>query len=149
MSRTHSTANNYTFRCHRTAPAAVPQYGSSVKTSLVYAVNTVRFHPVHTTTAVTGGSDGVLNFWDIAARCRLRTYGRGELGGDAAATNNDQPSAGVGGAITTAAFSRDGALLAYAVGYDWLQGHQGHASASPNRLMVLPVPDDAVKPRRR
>lgn len=124
----------------------------------------MRFHPVHTTTAVTGGSDGVLNFWDIAARCRLRTYGRDELWGNdttttTTTTNNDNnkgkssslttTNTAKGGAITTAAFRRDGALLAYAVGYDWAQGHEGNAPASPNMLMVLPVPDDAVKPRKR
>lgn len=43
----------------------------------------------------------------------------------------------------------DGALPAYAVGYDWHQAPQGNASASLNKRMLLSVTADAVKPRER
>jgi WD40 repeat protein len=37
----------------------------------IYAVNTIKFHPVHGTFATAGG-DGTYNFWDKDSKQRLR-----------------------------------------------------------------------------
>ncbi|KAF3015345.1 hypothetical protein E8E14_010785 [Neopestalotiopsis sp. 37M] len=96
------TGINFTFRCHRGSPDAK-------KVSLVYTVNDIQFHPVHHVSFSTVGSDGTYHFWDRVAHARLRAY------------PNDGGS--VGGSITTSAFNKDGDMFAYAIGYDWSQGH--------------------------
>ncbi|KAI1841340.1 hypothetical protein JX265_007898 [Neoarthrinium moseri] len=119
-----TTGINFTFRCHRGLPDAN-------KVTKVYAVNDVQFHPVHHTTFVTAGSDGTFHFWDRAAHSRLKAY----------------PS--VGGSITTTAFNRDGTMLAYAVGYDWSQGHGGNSPEYPNKLMLHAVTGEDATPKKK
>ncbi|KAK6834842.1 WD40 repeat-like protein [Apiospora arundinis] len=110
---TRLLSTNFTFRCHRSAP----DYN---KTTKVYAVNDVQFHPVHTATFVTAGSDGSFHFWDRVTHTP---------------------------AITTTAFNRDGSLFAYAVGYDWSKGDAANLPDYPNRLVLHSVTDEDVKPR--
>ena len=43
------------------------------------------------------------------------------------------------------AFNRTGALLAYAVSYDWHKGHAGNTPDMPSRVMVHSCKDDEVK----
>jgi mRNA export factor len=95
----------------------------------VYAVNDVQFHPVYQTTFSTAGADGTYHFWDRVAHARLKGFPE------------------VGGSITTSRFNRDGTLFAYAIGYDWSQGHSSNTPQYPNKLMLHAVMEDDVKPK--
>jgi WD40 repeat protein len=44
----------------------------------IYAVNTIKFHPVHGTFATAGG-DGTYNFWDKDSKQRLRVGAVGAI----------------------------------------------------------------------
>ncbi|XXG96514.1 something about silencing protein 10 [Hypoxylon texense] len=128
--------NNFTFRCHRTPPppstANKQQPQQKPQPTQVWAVNAVQFHPVRPAVFVTAGSDGTFHFWDRVAHSRLKGYPAG---------------AGVV-AITAAAFSRDGAYLAYASGYDWSAGAAGHAPGVRTRLALHPVTLEESTPRK-
>lgn len=115
---------NFTFRCHRDEMDAK-------KAIKVWTVNDVRFHPVYQKTFCTAGSDGTFHFWDRTAHQRLRGY----------------PS--VGGAINAVDFNHDGNLLAYAVGYDWSMGYMKNTPDYPIKLMLHPVAENEVKPRKK
>jgi mRNA export factor len=56
-------------------------------------------------------------------------------------------TAGNGVPISTVAFNRSGNLLAYAVSYDWSQGHENYKQGSPNIIKIHPVQDADVKNR--
>ncbi|ORY69689.1 WD repeat domain-containing protein [Pseudomassariella vexata] len=118
------TSVNFTFRCHREQPDAQ-------RVTKVFAVNDVQFHPIYTTTFSTAGADGTYHFWDRIAHARLKGY----------------PS--VGASITTSAFNRDGTLYAYAVGYDWSQGHATNNPQYPNKLMLHSVSEEDAKPKKK
>ncbi|KAK8101073.1 WD40 repeat-like protein [Apiospora kogelbergensis] len=147
---------NFTFRCHRSAP-------DNNKSTNVYAVNDVQFHPVHTTTFVTAGSDGTFHFWDRISHTRYKAYEPpATLSTTAATTLSKSPTWGTAkgarrspddgsprAAITTTAFNCDGSLFAYAVGYDWSKGHAANTPNYPNRLVLHSVTDEDVKPRRK
>jgi len=68
--------NNYMFRCHRDDTRA----GHTI----VYAVNCIKFHPTHTGSFLTGGSDGTMSIWDRDAKARIKceysVRGRGRNG---------------------------------------------------------------------
>jgi len=66
----------------------------------------IDFHPNNT--FVTAGSDGSMHFWDKDSKSRLKT------------------GANLRSPISTARFSPDGSLLAYALGYDWSKGRLGY-----------------------
>ncbi|KAK2723722.1 hypothetical protein QYM36_002162, partial [Artemia franciscana] len=85
--------DNFTFKCHRSTGT-----GSSFQD--IFAVNSVRFHPVHGTLA-TAGSDGRYSYWDKDARTKLKT-----------SEPVDQP-------VSAAAFNHSGHIYAYAASYDW------------------------------
>lgn len=106
------------FRCHRDT-----QNGRSD----VYAVNDISFHPVHTGTFSTAGSDGSFNFWDRFTRSRLQIF----------------PS--VGSSITSTAFNHDGTLFAYGVSYDWSKGFTTNTAQYPIKVMLHKVIDDELK----
>lgn len=86
----------------------------------------MQFHPVYTTTLSTAGSDGAFHFYDRVARAQISPTNR--------------PSAE--GPITTTSFNRDGSLYAYAVGYDWSQGHSANTPQYPNKLMLHSVAEE-------
>lgn len=111
----HDSFSNLSFKCHRIASAT-----SRTHTD-VYAVNTVAFSPVDKDVLATVGSDGVLSFWDVSARSKLRGF----------------PS--VGHSLTAAGFSRDATMFAYAVGYDWSKGYTGNTLDYPKKLMLHKV----------
>ncbi|XP_065570905.1 mRNA export factor-like [Artemia franciscana] len=90
--------DNFTFKCHRSTGT-----GSSFQD--IFAVNSVRFHPVHGTLA-TAGSDGRYSYWDKDARTKLKT-----------SEPVDQP-------VSAAAFNHSGHIYAYAASYDWSKGHE-------------------------
>ncbi|KAI1504183.1 WD40-repeat-containing domain protein [Biscogniauxia marginata] len=128
---------NFTFRCHREQSDATTTTTTTTaggKVTKVWAVNDVRFHPTHPTTFVTAGSDGTFSFWDRVAHARLRGY---------------PPVGGSSDAITATAFSRDGGLFAYAVGYDWSRGCAANSPQVRTRLVLHPVEEDEVAPRRK
>lgn len=79
--------------------------------------STMFFYPllcipsVHSTFS-TAGSDGGFNFWDKDNKHRLKPFQR-----------MNQP-------ITATAFSADGNIFAYAVGYDWSKGVEYNSNVS-------------------
>lgn len=91
-------------------------------TNNVFSVNSIAFHPIYGTFS-TAGSDGTFNFWDKDSKQRLKQF------------NN------VGGPIVASAFSRNGAIFSYAMGYDWSKvgnrigieiGHSSRLFGKPN-----------------
>lgn len=82
------------------------------------------YHPTKANLVATAGGDGHFTFWDVMKRSRIRHFG------DA------------GGAISAAAFSRDGSMYAYAVGYDWAMGHAKNTPDYPRKLMVHRVTEE-------
>lgn len=92
-----------------------------------FCVNGISFHPRYGTFS-TCGSDARFIFWDKNSRMRLKQFNP------------------VAGPITTCKFNADGALLAYAIGYDW---HKGHAfsTSSPNSVMIHVSQDSEIQPR--
>ncbi|CAE6394235.1 unnamed protein product [Rhizoctonia solani] len=117
-------SNNFSFRCHR------KDQGLSKNNTQIFSVNDISFHPVHGTFS-TAGADGVVSFWDGDSKTRLKSL-------DAAS-----------GPISCTAFNRTGSLLAYAVSYEWSQGHTGMTPDLPNKIMIHQTKDDEVKRRPR
>ncbi|KAL5486207.1 GLE2_2 [Sanghuangporus weigelae] len=113
--------DSYTFICHRKERTV----GLKAQND-VYAINDIKFHPVHGTLS-TAGSDGVINIWDKDAQGRTKTF-------DAAP-----------GPISTTAFNRTGSVFAYAVSYDWSRGYSG--MTHPNKIMLHACKEDEVKKR--
>lgn len=84
----------------------------------IFPVNSIAFHEEHGTFA-TAGSDGGFNFWDKDNKHRLKQFIR-----------LNQP-------ITAGAFSADGNIYAYAVGYDWSKGAAHHKPATDKKYVLL------------
>ncbi|KAJ7284577.1 WD40-repeat-containing domain protein [Mycena rebaudengoi] len=116
-----STAN-FSFRCHRR------EVGTGNKENVIFPVNDISFHPVHGTFSTCGG-DGTIGFWDKDARIRLK---------------NLEPAPGP---ISATTFSRDGAIFAYSVSYDWHKGHGGMTPTHPNKVMLHLCKDEDMKKR--
>lgn len=117
------TSQNFSFKCHR---RETPTKDSST----VFAVNDIQFHQQHGTFS-TAGADGTVTYWDKDSRTRLKSF---------------DPAPGP---ITATAFSRTGAIFAYAVSYDWSKGHSGMVANHPNKVMLHACKDDEVKKRAR
>ncbi|KAF9125987.1 hypothetical protein BGW39_007009 [Mortierella sp. 14UC] len=114
---------NFSFKCHREgAPAA--------RDSTVFAVNAISFHPVFGTFA-TAGSDGGITFWDKDSKQKLKVFTK------------------KAGPIPAAAFNRNGTIYAYAVSYDWSKGHSGASPDLKNQIMLCPVLESDIKPRKK
>jgi len=113
--------SNFTFRCHREEAGKVVN---------IWAINDISLHPVHKACFTTAGSDGTFSFWDRVAHYRLRSFPK------------------QGGAITATAFSRDGTVFAYAVGYDWAMGYQKNTPDYPLKLMLHAVSEEEVVRKR-
>ncbi|KLO19343.1 WD40 repeat-like protein [Schizopora paradoxa] len=118
-------SKRYTFRCHRQETKPGLKDGG-----LVYAVNDIKYNPVHGTFASVG-SDGQYCFWDGDNRQRLKS----------------SPQATVNASISTCAFNRDSTIFAYALSYDWHKGHQGMTPEHPNKIMLHTCRDEEVKRR--
>jgi len=93
---------SFAFRCHR------------VDNSRAYSVHDISMYPNNPDIFSTCGGDGRICIWDKKARHRLRQFERIPL------------------PVTQAKFNVNGALLAYAVGYDWAEG----ADVAPGRQGV-------------
>ncbi|KAF9318129.1 hypothetical protein BG000_008120 [Podila horticola] len=114
---------NFSFKCHRDgAPAA--------RDSSVYAVNAISFHPIYGTFA-TAGSDGGFTFWDKDSKQKLKVFSKQN------------------GPISAAAFNRNGSIYAYAVSYDWSKGYTGASADFKNSIMLCPVLEADIKPRKK
>jgi len=85
----------------------------------IYAVNDVKYHPVHNT-LVTAGSDGAYSFWDTQSRRNLFH-----------SNTKDQ-------AITKCCFNADGQIFAYALGYDWACGHEHYDPNKKPQIFLHP-----------
>jgi len=95
----------------------------------IYAVNSISFHPVHGT-FVTAGGDGSYNFWDKDSKQRLK----------AMAKNQE--------AISSGSFSRDGAIYAYALSYDWARGYSVYNPQTAKNTIMLHSPTDVEVNKR-
>ncbi|KAJ2802428.1 RNA export factor gle2 [Coemansia guatemalensis] len=111
---------SFSFKCHRDNDVPMK--------SIVHSINTVCHHPVYGTFS-TGANDGSFIFWDKDARQRLKAHSK--LGGD----------------VLSSAFSGDGKLFAYALGYDWAQGYKGNTGSVKNTIMLHAVGDEEVRPK--
>jgi mRNA export factor len=83
----------------------------------VHSINAMCFHP--SGTFMTAGSDGVYIMWDKDEKSRLQ-----------------KPNPGAHLPITAASYNSSGSLLAYALGYDW---GQGHAHYDPSNAQHKPA----------
>jgi len=114
-----NSKSNFKYKCHRTTK------GSTVE---VYPINAIAFHRQLGTFA-TAGSDGAYNFWDKDKRQRLKAF------------------KSCGAPLTCCAFSADGSMFAYGVGYDWHKGASGHNPQAKNAVMVHAVQPKEVTPK--
>lgn len=99
--------SDFAFKCHRDPDSGV-----------IYPVNAISFHEQHGTFSTAGG-DGGFNFWDKDNKQRLKQFQR-----------LNQP-------ITATAFSSDGGIFAYAVGYDWSKGAAHHSPQTSQKYILL------------
>ncbi|KAJ2768251.1 RNA export factor gle2 [Coemansia nantahalensis] len=113
---------NFSFKCHRESITSLR--------SNIYAVNSIAHHPIYGTFA-TSSNDGSFIFWDKDAKQKLKAHDKIE------------------GPVITTAFSGDGRLFAYAIGYDWAQGYTGNTANVKNTIMLHAVADEEVKPKAR
>lgn len=99
-------------------------------TDTINAVNAIDFHPEHGTFA-TCGSDGNFVFWDKERRQRLKQF-----------SSCFYP-------ITAGKFNPSGSLFAYAVSYDWSQGHEVWNAQLPRQVLLHRCQSTEVMPRGR
>lgn len=109
----------YAFKCHR---SAIPEQENMER---VYPVNAAAFHPTFGTFA-TGGSDGVVNFWDRVNRKRIRQLPKYHS------------------SISSLSFNRDGQLLAIASSYGYEEGEKDH---HPDSIIIRAIEDADIKPK--
>ncbi len=95
----------------------------------IYPVNSIAFHEEYGTFA-TAGSDGGFNFWDKDNKHRLKQFHR-----------LNQP-------ITAGAFSHDGSIYAYAVGYDWSKGAAHHNPTDKKYVLLHGVQPGEIKGKK-
>lgn len=110
--------SDFAFKCHR-----------DHESGIIYPVNSISFHEQHGTFATAGG-DGGFNFWDKDNKHRLKQFQR-----------LNQP-------ITATAFSSDGNIFAYAVGYDWSKGAQHHDGNAKKYILLHGVQGPEVKGKK-
>jgi len=124
------TSKSFAFKCHRIDQGAGGQ-------ERITPVNCVTTYPSTTPELVdvlaTAGGDGRVNIWNKAAK--VKTKGLKEV---------PLP-------IVALEFNANGAILAYAMGYDWSQGASGYArfqSVPPeqrNLIFLHAVQDDEIR----
>lgn len=116
--------SGFSFKCHRqTSPNRAAGAQSQ---PLVYPVNSIAFHPIYGTFATAGG-DGSFHFWDKDHRHRLKGF----------------PS--MQASIPVVNFNRNGSVFAYALSYDWHQGHMNNRPDYPNVIRLHATNDGEVK----
>lgn len=78
----------------------------------VHSINAICFHPAGT--FMTAGSDGVYCMWDKDEKARLQ-----------------KPNPPAHLPVTAASYNSAGSMAAYALGYDWGQGHEYYDPGNP------------------
>ncbi|CCC68005.1 hypothetical protein NCAS_0A14470 [Naumovozyma castellii] len=119
--------SGFSFKCHRQNN---PNRTAGSQQSLVYPVNSIAFHPIYGTFATAGG-DGCFHFWDKNHRHRLKAF----------------PS--LRSSIPVVNFNRNGSVFAYALSYDWHEGHMGNRPDYANVIRLHPTRDDEVKEKKK
>ncbi|SCU87211.1 LAMI_0D05182g1_1 [Lachancea mirantina] len=123
--------SGFSFKCHRVQQQATGSAGGRASSeSLVYPVNCIQFHPLYGTFATAGG-DGSFHFWDKNQRHRLKGF----------------PS--LKASIPTCSFNRNGTVFAYALSYDWHEGHMGNRPDYPNVVRLHATTDEEVKEKKK
>lgn len=123
--------HGFSFRCHRKTPNSSTTSALRSQTeSHIYAVNSIKFHPIYGTFS-TAGSDGTFCFWDKDARQRLKSFPE------------------LNHSITTTAFNRNGSIFAYALSYDWSQGFRGNRPDYPVQIKLHPTNDNEIKQKKK
>ena len=90
---------DFCFKCHRNEQKGQPKAD-------VFSLNGITFNELYNTFA-TIGSDGVMVMWNKDTKSKYKS-------------TKQFPAP-----FTSASFSEDGKLIAYAIGYDWGQGNEG------------------------
>lgn len=111
-------AKKYAFKCHRKA-----EMGKDV----VYPVNSIAYNNVYGT-FVTGGCDGVVNFWDGSNKKRLHQV-------------HGYPTS-----IAATAFNNDAKILAIAASYTYERGDAEHP---PDAIYLRKVATAEILPRQK
>ncbi|KAL5239101.1 hypothetical protein ACI65C_006511 [Semiaphis heraclei] len=101
----------FSLNCHCRNILKIPH------TRNVYAVNDIKFHPVHDTFA-TVGSNSTFAFWDKKSRKMLKI------------------SEVLDQSITKCCFNSDGQIFAYSSGYDWSKGPEYYDPNEKPRLFL-------------
>lgn len=121
----------FSFKCHRKQINGTTGLRSSTNGEYnIYSVNHISFHPVYGTFS-TAGSDGTFCFWDKDARQRLKNF----------------PS--VNCTIPVTGFNNNGSIFAYAMSYDWSQGHQSNRPDYPNQIKLHATKDEEIKQKKK
>lgn len=126
--------SGFSFKCHRKQING-SQGTSSLRASTsgefnIFSVNHISFHPIYGTFS-TAGSDGTFCFWDKDARQRLKNF----------------PS--VNCTIPVTCFNNNGNIFAYAMSYDWSQGHQANRADYPNQIKLHATKDEEIKQKKK
>jgi cell cycle arrest protein BUB3 len=108
----------YAFKCHRNKEAGM---------EMIYPVNSLVVHPVFGTMA-SGGSDGVVNIWDVDKKKRMSQFRK-------QATT-----------ISSLDFSKDGKLLAMGVSYLFEREDMPNKPCE-DHVVVRSVAEHEVKPK--
>jgi len=117
---------DFCFKCHR------DEVKGATKAD-VYSVNGISFNIQYNTFA-TFGSDGMLIVWNKDSKSKYKS-----------SKKFPAPQ-------TAAAFTEDGKLLAYAIGYDWTKGFETTKTQQfPTKIFVRSpdVKEEVYKPPRR
>ena len=88
--------------------------------NVLYPVHSLNFHGASKGFVSTAGGDGMMYFWDIAKKNRIRKF-----------DFNKQP-------VTATRISHDGKHMAVALGYDWAKGIEFIGSFKP-KICVYPL----------
>lgn len=115
-------ASSFSFKCHRKTVT------SPRNETLVYALNSMCYHPVYGSLC-TAGADGGINYWDTQAKHRLKAF------------------SDAGGIVTSTAFNRTGNIFAYAISYDWSKGYENNSPQYPTLVKFHPTNEEDVKPK--
>ena len=92
-------ADDFCFKCHR-------EENKNLGKADVYSVNGITFNQQYNTFA-TYGSEGAIIVWNKDTKSKYKSSKRFPA------------------SFTSASFTEDGKLLAYAIGYDWSKGYEG------------------------
>ena len=69
------------------------------------------------------------SIWDLQARTRVKMF------------------SDLGGPITSVSFNHSGQYMAYAISYDWAQGHSGNKPGLPNKVLIHTCQEEEVRKR--